>query len=329
MEKEESASNKNGIIRKDYRTEKYAVFSLLRRERPVDYIKTAPISDLGPEKCPFEYGKEYLNVTVSTIGDPWRVRVIKNKYPFLTTDVPLESKNEGMLWSSSNYGHSYVIIDTPEHSHKFEDFNDAEVRELSESLFSTEELMYKDTKIKFVWINKDYGPLSSGTLSHSHWQEFGYPFVPFEIANRLDIAKRSTESGDGCLMERALEAEKPRFIKETQNVVAYAPYASLYTGESIVIPKSHVSRLGELDEKERVEILRMCAAMVRANNKIFGVHSYNILFYGFKDEKSFHAYAEIIPRFGPIGPMQFAGVYGSSIIPEDYAEKAAAALNTA
>ncbi len=324
MEKEESSSNKNRAIRKDYRTGKYTVLSLSRKERPVDYIKAAPITDLGPEKCPFEYGKESLNVTVSTIGDPWRVRVMKNKYPFFTTDVPLEYKSEGMLWSSTNYGHSYVIVDTPEHSRKFEDSDDTEIKELSDSLFSTEELTYKDAKIKFNWIHKDYGPLSSGTLSHSHWQELAYSFMPFEIENRLNIAKRFAEAGKGCLMERALEVEKPRFIKETKNVVAYAPYAPLYTGESIIIPKAHVSRIEELDENGRIEILKMCAAMVRANNKIFGAHSYNILFYGFKGEKDFHAYAEIIPRFGPIGPMQFAGVYTSALMPEDYAKNVAA-----
>ncbi|EQD65212.1 Galactose-1-phosphate uridylyltransferase [mine drainage metagenome] len=229
-------------------------------------------------------------------------------------------RGDGMVREMSNYGRSYVIIDTPEHSHTFEDFNHTEIKDLADSLSSLENSMYEDSKIKFVWINKDYGPMSSGTLSHSHWQGFGYPIMPFEIANRARIAKKFMRSKGECLMEHALSIEGPRVPFRSKNIVAFAPFASLYTGESIVLPNEHAPRFGMLGEETRYELLDACARIVRANNSIFGEHSYNILFYGLKDDKAFHTYAEIIPRLGHLGPMQFAGVYGSNLIPEDYAE---------
>ena len=313
-----------GEVRLDYRTGKYVVFSEARTNRPVDYIKKSEISDSGPEKCPFEPGKEPLNKTVLTIGDPWRVRAITNKYPFFTTEAGIYSNSSGMLKSKSNYGHSYVIIDTPKHSLKFEDFNSDEINDLSEALSTMETMAYKDKKVRFVWINKDYGPMSSGTLSHSHWQVFGFPMVPMEIKNRLIIANRFEKKTGKCLMEETMQIEKPRIIIETKHVLGYAPFGSLYTGESIVMPKRHSSNFSMLDNNERNELLRSCANIVKANNAIFGIHSYNILFYGLRNGSGLHLYAEIIPRLHAIGPMQMAGIYGGNIFPENYANMARA-----
>ncbi|MCL5680111.1 MAG: hypothetical protein M1465_02105 [Candidatus Marsarchaeota archaeon] len=320
--KDADSPHESGEIRTDYRTGFKAIYALSRKDRPIDYFeKSDNITDSGPEKCPFEPEKDDLNKTFFSIGDPWRVRVIYNKYPLFDYRSAEKIERNDILVKESNYGFSFVIIDTPKHSKKFEDSSDEELRELAQAISETERRIYDESSVDFVYLNKNFGRKSSGTLAHSHWQTLGYKEIPAIAMNRLELANKFFEERNGCLMEYALGLETERVILNGDYAVAYAPFAQLFTGESVIMPKRHVSKLSDLDEKEWLEMLKECSAIVASNNRLFGAHAYNILGYSIRNEKNFHAYMEIIPRVSDIGPMQMAGYYGSSIMPEDYVKR--------
>ena len=308
-----------GEIRTDYRTGCLSIFALSRKDRPIDYIAKEIVEDKGKENCPFEPEKYELNKTFFEIGDPWRVRVIYNKYPILDYRAADVHKADGIFKKLPNYGYSFVIIDTREHSKRFERFFKGEIEDLSSAIAETERRTFLDKGISFVYLNKNFGRKSGGTLSHSHWQAIGFSEIKGIMEMRLEKVKEFKSRNGSCLLEHAIENEKERMIFENENIAAFAPFAQLYTGETVVVPKRHVSMLSELSDKELAQMFSACKRIVAANNAYFGIHPYNILGYSLKYEKDFHFYMEIIPRISDIGPTQMLGYYGSSIMPEDYA----------
>ncbi len=308
-----------GEIRTDYRTGCLSIFALSRKDRPIDYISKEVIEDKGKEQCPFEPEKYELNKTFFEIGNPWRVRVIYNKYPVLENRADYVHECRDIFSRLSNYGYSFVIIDTREHSKRFEQFSNVEIEDLAKAIAEAENRVFKDKRISFVYLNKNFGRKSGGTLSHSHWQTIGFTEIKGIMEMRLKRAKEFRDENGSCLLEHAIEKEKERMIFEDEKVAAFAPFGQLYTGESVVVPKRHVSALGELSNKELAHLLSVCNKIVAANDAYFGAHAYNILGYSLKYEKDFHFYIEITPRISDIGPTQMLGYYGSNIMPEDYA----------
>ncbi|MEM0154253.1 MAG: hypothetical protein QW814_00240 [Methanothrix sp.] len=321
---EKNSSNKNpgehicGEIRTDYRTGLKSMLIMGRNNRPKDVNRNDEVKDSGKQKCPFEPEKYDLNKTYFEIGSPWRVRTIYNKYPLLDYNSEIKNSNNGFFIKSSNFGYSFVIIDTPEHTRKFEDASEIELKDIAEAIKKTEKGIFEDEKIKFVYLNKNYGSKSSGSLFHSHLQVLGFMELPMMVSKRAEASAEYMKKTGRCLIEDAIEFERVRRIKKSKNTVSYAPFAPIYTGESVIVPKRHVKALGDLDINELVELLWQCQRIIKANNHIFGSISYNIMGYSFRDGNDFHSYLEIIPRPDEIGPMQMAGYYGSTIIPEDY-----------
>ncbi|MCL4404520.1 MAG: hypothetical protein M1544_01425 [Candidatus Marsarchaeota archaeon] len=312
--------NSSGEIRTDYRTGLKSILAMSRKDRPVDY-KSKETVEAGPkDKCPFEPERDGLNKTYIEIGSPWGVRVIYNKYPLLDCNSEASSEKNGFLTKSTNFGYSFVVIDTRDHDRKFEDASKTELIELAEALVRTENGIFEDKRINFVYLNKNFGRASSGTLSHSHWQVLGYADLPMLISERARISSEYMKKTGRCLIEDAIKFEKERHISDEAYTLSYSPFAPLYTGESIIVPKRHAGSLGELYEYEWLEMLRQSQAIIKANNSIFGSHAYNILGYSLRGVGHFHSYIEIIPRVGHIGPMQMAGYYGSTIMPEKYSE---------
>lgn len=309
-----------GEIRTDYRTGLKSVFAVSRKNRPVDYVTSEAIEDKGREYCPFEPEKYELNKTFFEIGNPCRVRVIYNKYPQLDCSAVQAHESNDIFERFSYYGFSLVIIDSREHEQRFEQFNANNIRDLADAILEAERRVYTNDGIDFVYLNKNFGRKSSGTLSHSHWQTLGYGYadIPEIVRLRLKKTLEFREKRGQCLLEYAAGAETQRKLLENSSAIAFAPFAQLYTGESVVMPKRHVSMLSELESDELSGMLSACKEIVAANDEYFGAHAYNILGYSLRKEHAFHACIEIVPRVSEIGPMQMAGYYGSSITPEEY-----------
>ena len=317
----------SGEIRTDYRTGLKVVSELSRKNRPSDYLIKDVIDDKGKENCPFEPEKYDLNKTLFEIGNPWRVRVIYNKYPIFQYNAPYAHEKWDIFERSTNYGFSFVIIDSREHNLKFEQFDEANIRDLAKAILETEKIIYEHQRIDFVYLNKNFGRKSGGTLSHSHWQTLGYTDMPEMVKARLSKVMEFRDRYGSCLMEYAAKKEEERKLLENDTLIAFAPFAQLYTGESVVMPKRHVNMLSELSENEMIKLLKACQKIIIANNGYFKVHSYNILGYSLKEEKEFHSYVEIVPRVSDIGPMQMADYYGNNVMPEEYSKEIRAILS--
>ena len=304
-----------GEIRRDYITETDVIFTFSRDKRPRDF-KNEEILYGNAESCPFEYGKESLNTTIKFIGDPWKLRLMYNKYPIVNEETT-PSEKEDFFTKYANYGHSYVIIDSPKHLQKFYKIEDDILESWIKLLIEAENLAYSDKKIKHVYTFRNNGSISGGSLYHPHTQVIGFTFVPPIIKQELEIIKNNNKK---CVIEDAIQKETKRTLMEDKNAIAIAPYGSRFRGLSIIVPKRHIDYVGKLNDYEIKSIIKLIKTILEKNQKIFGSHSYNLMFHELKDDKDLHFYIEIAPRFSSFGAMELSGIYINSLRPEEYVE---------
>ncbi|MEM0142794.1 MAG: DUF4931 domain-containing protein [Candidatus Parvarchaeum sp.] len=309
-----------GEIRKDYITDSDVIFTFSRDMRPKDF-KNEEVLYGKVEDCPFEYGNEKLNTTIKFVGEPWKLRLMYNKYPIVNEDVT-PYKSSDFFIKYANYGHSYVIIDTPHHMQKFHEIEDDLLEKWLKLAAETEELAYSDKKIKYVYTFRNNGKISGGSLYHPHTQIIGFTFVLPIIKQELEIIRKNSGK---CVLESALKKEEERILMQDENAIALAPYGSRFKGASIIMPRRHVDYIGNLEENEIKSMTKIIKTVLSKNQKIFGDHSYNLIFHELKDNKKIHFYVEITPRFSSFGGMELAGLYLNSLRPEEYTEKFKAA----
>ncbi|MGC8533152.1 MAG: galactose-1-phosphate uridylyltransferase [Candidatus Parvarchaeum sp.] len=306
-----------GEIRKDYITGSDVIFTFSRDKRPKDF-KSEEIMYGNKENCPFEYGKESLNTTIKLIEDPWKLRLMYNKYPIVNEDIAPYNENPGFFTRYANYGHSYVIVDTPDHLQKFYEIEDSLLQKWFKLVAEAEKRAYSDSNIKQVYTFRNNGSISGGSLYHPHTQIIGFTFVLPIIKQELDIIKKNRGN---CILEEAMKKEKERILIEDEKAIAFAPYGSRFKGQSIIMPKRHIDYVGRLEEEETISLARFIKEILRKNNILFGSHSYNIIFHELKDNKKLHFYIEIAPRFSNFGAMELSGLYLNSLRPEEYVQR--------
>ena len=208
-------------IRRDYRD---GHLSIVSRKRSRDYIEsilsdeykisssTSKQTNYSSEdiaKCPFEPGKESLNIEILRVGNPWRIRVIENKYPSLINSAPRHSKKseDGMFSLVGGYGVHEVLIESAKHEDIFEYMSQQQINEILRILSDREQALYKKSGIKFVQILRNYGSRAGASIPHPHSQILAWPLLPTTIKVEGQKAKAYFEKHQECLYEHALEGE--------------------------------------------------------------------------------------------------------------------------
>jgi len=303
-------------IRRDYRTGKYVIMAPNRGKRPEDFavLKDIIVSDIS--KCPFEYGKEESNNEIMRVGDPWKIRVIQNKFPELVGSIPL-METKGKLSKISGYGYNEVIIDSPDHNTPFELLPESHLKLWLDTLIEREISLYQRRYIKYVQIFKNAGEAAGESLSHPHTQIMAWPEIIGSIDDELKRIRKYKLDNNLCLYEDILYEERSRILLEDNNFIAIAPFGSRFAGESMIIPKRHISFFADLDNDLRQSLVNILKLILNINRKIFGNYSYNLVFKELKDYPDLHAHIDIYPRLSIEAGVELGNdVFVNQLLPD-------------
>ena len=313
-------------IRRDYRTGFFSIIVPGRSQRPHELEEDRGAQDLS--KCPFEPQNIEENLKIMHVGEPWEIIAIKNKFPELNGETPLDKKS-GFLSSISGYGYNEVVIESPDHNLKLENMDIKHLDKWLGVLIEREEQLYSRNYIKYVQIFRNFGADAGASIGHPHTQIMAWPVIIGNIKRRAKITSSYRLKKGSCIYEDAIKIEEPRRLYENGSFSSFAPFASRMTAESIIIPKRHVSSLIELSQKEREDLLDEFRRIVSINKAIFGGHSYNILFYELKKNEDFHMHFEIYPRLSTLAGVELGqNVFVNTIEPEKYSQDFRARLGS-
>ncbi|WP_121170183.1 galactose-1-phosphate uridylyltransferase [Thermovibrio guaymasensis] len=183
----------------------------------------------------------------------WKVRVIPNKYPALRIENSPERKGVCIYDTVGGFGAHEIVIDTPDH---FKHPHNFTVDEMKLLLFTYKERMsslYRDLRIKYVLVFKNYGREVGASLSHSHSQIIATPQIPEKVERVVEQSRKYFREKGRCYLcdEIGFEVkELKRVVYENERFIAYCPFYSLFPFEVRVAPRNHQSSFTQVGEEE-------------------------------------------------------------------------------
>ena len=182
--------------------------------------------------CPFCPGHEdETPPEVARIGEPWRVRVFPNKFPFVQ--------------------HHEVIVEASEHDATF-----ATIVHAPDVV-----AMYIDRyralrPFGTVALFKNHGVMAGASLPHPHSQIAAVPFVPSRIAREAEAFRRATE----CPLCKVAGS-----VAENASFRMIDPGARMFSGERWIVPKRHFPEIVPANVDDLAAMLQLAARQTRGD----------------------------------------------------------------
>lgn len=321
-------------LRQNVLTREWVIISPERAKRPDEFARKKDGERVLPNylpECPFCIGNEYL--TLDELyhlpgKDGWKVRVIPNKYPALTSRGKRVRRVDGIYRSMTAVGFHEVIVEHPQHDVTIALMTDDEVADVLTTYRHRYREIKKDDRVEAIILFKNHGETAGTSVSHPHSQLVATPIVPNQIRSRMEEAIRYFDDTGECVCCRTVQDElqaKERLIFQSRDFVAFIPYAALSPFHIWIFPLRHVSSFDEINDDE-IKDLAKCLKTVLAklyhglNNPDF---NYSIRSIPIREQHSeyFHWYFTIVPRVTKTAGFEIgSGMYVNTALPEESAE---------
>lgn len=227
----------------------WAIITKGRSRRPQDFIQQRDHVEM--KSCPFCTGNETKTAPEIYAHRPdgsapnqpgWQVRVIPNKFPALRVEGELDNQAEGLYDRINGIGAHEVIIEHPDHERSLADLSVEEIAEVLKAFRARMLDLRNDSRLRYMFIFKNYGVEAAANVPHSHSQLIAVPLIPPMITNELAACREHFERKERCLICDILQQErntKTRVVRDDGNFLVYAPYASSVPFELMVAPLTH------------------------------------------------------------------------------------------
>lgn len=277
--------------------------------------------DTPPILC--EYGRDQ--------GRPWQVCVVPNLYPVLDagSDQSPPEAQSAIFKANRAVGLHEVVIESPSHITATGQLTTEQVV-LMLRAYRDRMLAMRDTgNIAYVQVIKNAGMNAGASLSHTHSQIFGMPFVPQQIQQEMDGAAAYFSAKNRCpfcdVVNEELEKNQ-RVVAATPDFVAWCPYASRFGYETWIAPRRHSARFEDTDDMalEKLGVLfQLVLRKVERNPRIdaFNYLIHSLPFDSHQDDH-YHWHIEIIPRTFKVAGFEWGtGVHVNTVAPEQAAKE--------
>ncbi|MEV5013815.1 galactose-1-phosphate uridylyltransferase [Streptomyces sp. NPDC053780] len=185
------------------------------------------------------------------------VVVFENRFPSLAGDS----------------GRCEVVCFTSDHDASFADLSEGQARLVLDAWTDrTSELSHLPS-VEQVFCFENRGAEIGVTLGHPHGQIYAYPFTTPRTALMLrSLAAHKDATGGDNLFDAVVAEERAgeRVVLESEEWVAFVPYAAHWPYEVHLYPKRRVPDLLGLDEAARTEFPQVYLELLRRFDRIFG-----------------------------------------------------------
>ncbi|MDY4594327.1 MAG: galactose-1-phosphate uridylyltransferase [[Pasteurella] aerogenes] len=199
--------------------------------------------------------------------------VFKNDFSALLEDTPTPPASSDPLFQSSQArGESRVICFSPDHSKTLPLLSAVEIYAIIQVWQA--QLHELGQKYQWVQIFENKGAAMGCSNPHPHGQIWANSFLPNEV-QREDEAQRKYWQQHGSVLlvdyvQREL-TQKERIVVETEDWVAVVPYWAVWPFETLLLPKSHIKRLTDLNEAQGKDLAVALKKLTTKYDNLFGV----------------------------------------------------------
>ena len=261
----------------------------------------------------------------------WSVRVVPNKFPALSPDLPMENFTEYVHGCIPGFGVHEVVIETPVRNRQMVDMDDKEIEEVLAVFRERIRTHSSDGRLKTIILFKNHGKEAGASLVHSHTQIIGLPVVPNTKATQLQSFVQYMERENRCLMCDILAREvkvETRVILNEKGYLVLAPFAAVSPFQLNILPKDHSHDLVLADDDALGRLAPVLGDTLRRLRSVLGEHPWNMVLHNApanlhneKDVTAYHWFMEITPRLtNPAGFEMGSGFSINTVAPEECAE---------
>jgi UDPglucose--hexose-1-phosphate uridylyltransferase len=321
-------------FRQNLATKEWVILSPERAKRPHDIVREAEEKPPLPphrDDCPFCKGNENQSpppVLMIPETRDWKVRVVPNKFAALSSDSHTERSHEGAFLKADGFGLAEVVIEHPRHDLTIATMADQEVADVFRAYRERQVVMSAREEINLVTIFRNHGARAGTSLDHPHSQIIATPIVPPHVRYPLEQAVMHFDENGSCVYCDML-AEEIRYggrtVVESDNFIAFCPFAARSPFECRIYPKRHSASyltISDDEIKELAPVVRELMARIH-----FGLKNpdYNYIIrsapVGDHDTRYLHWYIVVIPKIStPAGFEIGSGIYINTVAPEACAE---------
>jgi UDPglucose--hexose-1-phosphate uridylyltransferase len=337
-------------LRKDYFTNRLVLVSPERTNRPSDFINKAgrELSTLSSKDCPFCPGNEGMTPAAELVlvskGDTllklsdsendrvggWNVRFFPNMYPAVSPDS--EPKySDPPIQGEPAFGYHHVMVTTPNHEATYFDLPVAQWIDVLATIQDRVRYLYSKKTVSYVSVFINSGSEAGASFSHPHLQTITLTKLPPIIEEEAETMHQEMVELSQCSMCRVLQLEVngPRKILQTDNFVAFAPWASTSAYEYWIFPKRHETSFLKVSQKEINDLATILRATLGALGSALSRPSFNLIFHISSEKKTtkqIHWHLEVYPQVVKWAGLEKGnGVYVNPVTPENAAEVLGAA----
>lgn len=250
-------------MRRDYLYDNLVIIAPNRGKRPYDTRDTGHIL-LETASSP----RLDRNVEISQLKDEngdWLVKVVENKFPSLTSDNP------------QSYGKQEIVIDTPLASTPLSHLSIDQITNVLKVYQERTKKLLEQNGIEYVLVFRNDGYEAGASLAHAHSQIFALPVIPQKFMRESELIDQYIKNNNRNPFDDIIKYEKQakkRIVCEDDDFLVFCPYASQWPFELWIMPKKHLTKSTELNNKQLKNIAKYLKQYLRKlnNHKI----SFNI-----------------------------------------------------
>jgi UDPglucose--hexose-1-phosphate uridylyltransferase len=296
--------------------------------------------------CPFCEGRE--SVTPGEVmalrppsapanGPGWRVRVVPNKFPALDAGVSDRSAIDqpGVLADSAGQAASIpgrgiheVIIEAPSHLSSVTQLDDAQFADVLAVYRQRWIALRLNGNFRDAVLFKNSGLAAGATLTHVHSQLIATKVQPPMFADRSESFRKHWEQREECsgceMLGQALNHGNLT-IADSQNFVAFCPFASRFAYEVWIMPRRHCSNFDELAPEILPELAGLFRGVLVKLERILKVPAYNYILHTAPFDTTasdhYHWHIEILPRIANLAGFELGtGCFINTVLPDSAAK---------
>lgn len=327
-------------LRKDPILDRWVIMAPERSMRLAGMAAPDPELGLldGAKDCPFCEGCEPLTpheITAcrapGTARDApgWRVRVVPNKFPALSSACIASATERGMYHSLAGVGAHEVVIESPRHVLSTTDLSEPELTDVLWIYRERLLALKREPRLLHAMVFKNVGAAAGATQPHTHSQVLATPIVPPAIRESLASSQAFYDRRHCCpwceLLAEELMAQS-RIVLDDEAFMAFCPYASRVPYEVWLVPKQHGSHFETISSTQAWQLASALRRMIGMIEAVSVPPAYNYFIHTapLQEGPMSHAHwrIEILPRQTQLAGFEWgSGSYINVVLPETAAEK--------
>lgn len=266
-------------LRRDPITHRWAIIATERALRPKQVEAAHP----PPSKqiCPFCPGHEGLTPTaIATVGDPWRVRVVPNKYPALRIEGGLDRRPHGIYDQMNGVGAHEVIIEGAAHDFTWQGLDPKHRLDVLRTYRDRVADLARDQRFACSLLFRNHGAEAGATMAHGHAQLIALPVVPLRVQELLDGSRRYFEFRERNVFDDMIGQEvedSRRLVADNGEFVLIAPYASERPFELWLVPRAAESHFERTSDDRLAAMGELLATALDRLDRGLGGPAYNFI----------------------------------------------------